>query len=484
MPENLNKTNHRFVGRRPIIKLICAEGYFSLTPEAPKFTFMSKIWLITRREYLTRIRNKTFLISTFLLPLVIILFIVGSVLISTQTHTRARIAVIDANGYFKDYLKSDSSISFDFSPGIDTLNYAQRGCTAVMIIPLLPEDRKTYIRLKYKSQLSLEGKGDLDNRVSDAIVDHMIYQKTTISRGRLDSIRNNSHIAEVQTFEDHGKVSKASSQTMSFIVGYISGFLIYLLTFIYGAMVMRGVMEEKVNRIAEVVVSSVKPFQLMMGKIIGIGAIGLTQFVMWIVLVVGLVVIAQGFVPAETWKEVQQVQQAGQMGNAGAAGHVSDLANQLASMQSAVSAANLGVTMLLFLFYFIGGYLFYSALFAAIGSAVNEDPQEAQSLMMPITMPVIFSFIIMTAAVRDPGGPLAVWASIIPFSSPIVMMARIPAGIPGTVPYWQLGLSMLLLILGFLGTVWMAGKIYRTGILMYGKKPSWKTMWKWAFRQS
>ena len=135
-----------------------------------------------------------------------------------------------------------------------------------------------------------------------------------------------------------------------------------------------------------------------------------------------------------------------------------------------------------FLFYFIGGYLFYSALFAAIGSAVNEDVQEAQSLMLPVTMPVIFSFFIMTIVMRDPGGQLGVWASIIPFSSPIVMMGRIPFGVPGTVPWWQLGLSMLLLVAGFLFTVWMAGKIYRTGILMYGKKPTWRTMWKWAFK--
>ena len=126
---------------------------------------------------------------------------------------------------------------------------------------------------------------------------------------------------------------------------------------------------------------------------------------------------------------------------------------------------------------------FYSALFAAVGSAVNEDPQEAQSLMLPITLPVVFSFIIMSVAVQDPGAPLAVWASIIPFSSPIVMMARIPFGVPGTVPWWQLGLSMLLLILGFLGTTWLAGRIYRTGILLYGKKPSWKLMWKWAFQR-
>jgi ABC-2 type transport system permease protein len=444
---------------------------------------MSKIWLITRREYLTRVRNKTFLLSTFLFPLVIVLFIAGSVLISTQTHTRARIAVIDANGYFKDYLKSDSAITFDFTPGLDTVNYVLKGCTAVLIIPVLPEGRNTVYRLKYKTQLSLAGTSDLENRVGDAILDHLIFLKTTISRGRLDSLRNGSHIADLQAFEDNGKTAKASNQVMSYIVGYISGFLIYILTFIYGAMVMRGVMEEKTNRIAEVIVSSVKPFELMMGKITGIGAVGLTQFLLWIVLVVGLGIAAQGVLSADNWHAVQQAQQTSQMGG-GVTSRSSELASNIAKVDTAIGGANLGLTLLLFLFYFIGGYLFYSALFAAVGSAVNEDPQEAQSLMMPITLPVIFSFIIMSVAVQDPGGPLAVWASIIPFSSPIVMMARIPAGVPGTVPYWQLGLSMLFLILGFLGNVWLAGRIYRVGILMYGKKPTWKMMWKWAFRES
>jgi ABC-2 type transport system permease protein len=445
---------------------------------------MKKIWLITRREYSTRIRNKTFLLSTFLLPLVFVIFIAGSVLISTQTHTRHRIAVIDANGYFKDYLKSDSAISFDFSPAIDSTNYEQKGCTAVLIIPRLPEDQKTNYRLKYKKQLGLAGTSDLENRVNNAITDHLIYVKTAISRSQLDTIRHNSDIAQIMSYEDLGKTAKASNSGISFAFAYVSGFLIYLLTFIYGAMVMRGVMEEKTNRIAEVVVSSVKPFQLMMGKIIGIGAVGLTQFLLWIGLLVGLAILAQGFIPASTWKEMQELQQASQMGNSGAALKVSDAANRLYGIRSAIDGGTLLVIFFCFLFYFTGGYLFYSALFAAVGSAVNEDPQEAQSLMLPITLPVIFSFVIMSVAVQDPGGPLAVWASIIPFSSPIVMMARIPFGVPGTVPYWQLGLSMLLLVLGFVGNTWLAGKIYRTGILMYGKKPSWKMMWKWAFRNS
>jgi ABC-2 type transport system permease protein len=436
---------------------------------------MSKIWLIMRREYLIRVRNKTFLISTFLLPLVIILFIVGSVVLSEQTKTRHRIAVVDANGYFKDYLKSDSSIVFDFTPGIDSLNYEQKGCTAILVIPLLQEGKKPDYKLKYKKQLSISGVTDLENRVTNAVTDHLIYEQTRINKGRLDSIRLQSNIGHMRSYEDQGKTVKESSQGFSYALGYISGILIYMLTFIYGAMVMRGVMEEKTNRIAEVVISSVRPFQLMMGKITGIGMVGLTQFLLWVILLVILAVVAQGFISPDTWKEVQQLQQSNAMGNAASAAQAGKAAQNLVQ----ISNVKWGLTLICFLFYFIGGYLFYSALFAAVGSAVNEDPQEAQSLMLPITLPIIFSFVVMTIAVQDPAGPLAVWASIIPFSAPIVMMARIPFG----VPWWQLGLSMALLVLGFLGTTWLAGKIYRTGILMYGKKPSWKTMWKWAFHK-
>ena len=447
---------------------------------------MSKIWLVTQREYVTRVRNRAFLLTTFLLPLMIVLFITGAVMIAVNGKSHNRIAVFDANGYFKDYLKNDSTISFDFSPDLDTSNYYEKGCTAALIIPVLKEDnadQKTIYRLKYKKQLGFAGEEDLAHMMQTAITDHMIYEKTSITRGRLDSIRYKSDIAELRTYEDRGKEAKQSSQGVLYLIGYVSGFLIYILTFLYGAAVMRGVMEEKTNRIAEVIVCSVRPFELMMGKIVGIGAVGLTQFVMWILLLGGLFVTAQGFIPHDTMMEVQKLQQANAMGNASTA-QASQAAQVIFSTTSGLASANWGLVLFCFLFYFIGGYLFYSALFAAVGSAVNEDPQEAQSLLLPITMPVIFSFIIMSIAIQDPGGKLAIWASIIPFSSPIVMMARIPFGVPGTVPWWRLGLSMAFLVLGFLFTVWLAGKIYRTGILMYGKKPSWKTMWKWAFTRA
>jgi ABC-2 type transport system permease protein len=442
---------------------------------------MNKIGLIIKREYKTRIRNKTFLISTFLLPVIFVVGIAGTVYLSIKGRTNHHIAVMDQNGYFKDYLKSDSSIYFDFTPGIDTLNYPEKNCSAVLIIPVLNEGEKTIYRLKYKKQLGLTNIDDLEKRINSAITDHLIYTKTNITRGRLDSIRAASDLGELKTFSDEGKNSRASSQGLSYAIGYFCGFLIYLLTFIYGAAVMRGVMEEKTSRVAEVIVSSVKPFPLMLGKIIGIGAVGLTQFLLWIGLIFSLVLVAQAFIPHELMLEVSNIQKANAMGNASMSQY-SEASQKIYTVTQSVHDANLLLIIGCFVFYFIGGYLFYASLFAAIGSVVNEDPQEAQSLMLPITMPIIFSFLIMSIAAQDPSGSLAVWSSMIPFSSPIVMMARIPYGVPTSVPYWQLLLSMSLLAGGFLFSTWMAGRIYRTGILMYGKKPTWKTMLKWAFK--
>ena len=442
---------------------------------------MHKIGLIIRREYITRIRNKTFLLSTFLLPFIIVLFLAGTVILAVTGKTTHRIGVMDSNGYFKDFLISDSSIIFDYSPGLDTLNYSKRNCSAILIIPVIKEGSKNYFTLKYKKQIGLEDIGKLEGLIGTALTNYQIV-RAGISHGRLDSIVSSTKDVELRTYSDNGNRAEASSQGLSFIVSYAAGFLIYILTFIYGAMVMRGVMEEKTNRIAEVIVSSVKPFPLMLGKIVGIGAVGITQFLLWIILIIGLVFAAQAFIPHDMLAEANRLQQANAAGNT-AVVKASDAAQRLYSVRSSLATANWPLILGAFLYYFIGGYLFYASLFAAVGSVVNEDPQEAQSLLLPITMPIIFSFLIMTFAVRDPAGTLAVWASMIPFSSPIVMMARIPYGVPGTVPWWQLGLSMVLLAGGFLFSTWMAGKIYRTGILLYGKKPTWKTMWKWAFKK-
>jgi ABC-2 type transport system permease protein len=224
---------------------------------------------------------------------------------------------------------------------------------------------------------------------------------------------------------------------------------------------MMGVMEEKTNRIAEVMVSSIRPFQLMLGKIIGIGMVALTQFLLWIAFI---------FVIYNVTKA------SGSSSNA--------LSGMVGSVQNMFASINVPLIIFCFAFYLLGGFFFYSSLYAAIGSAINEDMREAQSLSFPVTLLVIFSIALMTSAIADPTGNIAFWASIIPFSSPIVMMARIPFGVPGAVPWWQLILSMVLLVAGFVFTTWFAGKIYRTGILMYGKKPTWKEMMKWAFTRA
>jgi ABC-2 type transport system permease protein len=278
-----------------------------------------------------------------------------------------------------------------------------------------------------------------------------------------------------------GSEVKQGNSGVAYGVGYGAGFLIYITLFLYGTMVMRGVMEEKTNRIAEVMISSVRPIQLMMGKIIGIGAVGVTQFVLWVVLIMLLSSGLNLLIPADVLAQANGANPAlaGNMAN-----QTSDAVMTIAKAQSSLGSVNWWLIVGCFLFYFTFGYLFYAALFAAVGSAVNEDPQDAQSLMLPITMPIIVSIIIMINAITQPESALARWASIIPFSSPIVMMARLPFGVPGTVAWWELIVSMLTLVGGFLATTWLSAKIYRTGILLYGKKVTPKEMWKWAFRKA
>src|SRR5690606_22690159 len=247
-----------------------------------------------------------------------------------------------------------------------------------------------------------------------------------------------------------------------------------------GSMVMRGVMEEKVNRIAEVMVSSVKPIQLMMGKIIGIGAVGLTQFLIWVVLLlIGSVALSSFAVNPD---DVSKITETAMAANADVMKGANTSA-VLAEINTIKQQLNIPLLVGMFVFYFITGSLFYAALFAAVGSAVNEDPQDAQAMMMPITIPIIFSIIIMTSAVANPTGPLAVWTSIIPFTSAIIMMARLPFGVPGTVQYWEFGLSIGCMVFGFLFTTWLSARIYRTGILLYGKKPNWMQMLRWVFKK-
>ncbi|MDB5207005.1 MAG: transporter permease [Flavisolibacter sp.] len=424
---------------------------------------MNKSVLIIRREYLTRVRKKTFIISTILFPLLYLLLIFGTSYIATKSSKELRVALIDSSGLFDRGLVNranmeDSSNTLEYFTGnTDSVisNFSEMGYDGYIVIPPanwesgLPE-----ITLKADKTHGITSIYGIQNKLN-GIWNNIKYQKLGVNEATRATLEKN----KISLREENQK-DKASNAGIATGVGYLSAFLIYFILLLYGSQVMMGVMEEKTNRIAEVMVSSIRPFQLMLGKIIGISLVALTQFLLWIVfaLIIYNITKASG-------------------------GSSNMMSGALEGIQKVVSNINVPLILFCFGFYLLGGFFFYSALYAAIGSAVNEDMREAQSLSFPITMLVIFAVALMAPVISDPTSDLAVWASIIPFSSPIIMMARIPFGVPGTVPYWQLGLSMALLILGFIFTTWFAGKIYRTGILMYGKKPSWKEMLKWAFRK-
>jgi len=438
---------------------------------------MNKISLIIKREYITRVRNKTFLLSTFLLPIVMMLFIFGSAFFAASSKEKLKkIAVINDPGYFKTNLKTDSTrINFSFVAGIDTTNYNSKGYDA--LIDVKNDTTAKKFTLHSVKQISSGTKEAIENRLDKAYEVYHLQQKG-IRKEVLDSISKfatGAYHIDNRVKNEKGD-SKQVDAGVNAGVGFGSGILIYITMFIFGAMVMRGVMEEKTNRIAEVMVSSVKPFELMMGKILGIAAVGLTQLALWVILVMLLSTVVGAFLPGEMIQQAGAVNQSLPIGGANAG-----FAAKLGEAGKAFSSVNWVMVLSCFVFYFLGGYLFYASLFAAIGSVINEDPQEAQSLMLPITMPIIFGFIILSSNINTPDSTAMVWASIIPFTSPIVMMGRIPSG---DVPWYELLASMALLIAGFVFTTWMAGKIYRTGILMYGKKASWKEMIKWGFRKS
>lgn len=437
---------------------------------------MNKIFLIIKREYITRVRNKTFLLSTFLLPIVMLLFIFGSAFFAATSKDKLKkIAVINAPGYLKTNLKTDSTkLNFSFPGKIDSNNYHSNGYDAVLDLKN-DTSAKQFIIHSLK-QISGDTKDDIEERLDNAYENYNL-QKKGIRKEVLDSINKLSSGAYKidNRVQNEKGVSKKVNAEVNSIIGFMSGILIYITMFIFGAMVMRGVMEEKTNRIAEVMISSVKPFELMMGKILGIAAVGLTQLALWAILMTVISTIGSAVFSSQVLEQAGQLNQTMPVGgvNAGFASKFGELSDVLG-----------GINWLLvfgcFIFYFLGGYLFYASLFAAIGSVINEDPQEAQSLMLPITMPIIFGFIILSSNINTPDSPAMVWASMIPFTSPIVMMGRIPSG---DVPWYELLASMAVLIAGFIFTTWLAGKIYRTGILLYGKKASWKEMLKWAFRK-
>lgn len=431
---------------------------------------MNKIALIISREYLTRVKKKSFLVTTILVPIIIIGFYAAIIAISvSDSDDKQKIAILDEAGLFNGTMpQKKKTLEFSFLQNETeqsfTAKYKDKGYNAFLYIPPFDIQQNGRFILHSKSAANLQMTLALEEEINMAIRNKRLTVRG-IDPKLYESVNADVNIDNTIDSKEGAKKSVAG---VAYAVSFFCGIMIYMMMIIYGTQVMRGVTEEKTNRIAEVIVSSVKPFQLMAGKIIGIGAVGLTQFFIWII----LIFLMQLSIPLIFPDLMNQVQAAG-----ADAGTQSSMAS---TVLSGLSALPVGKIIFSFVFYFLGGYLTYASLFAAVGSVVSEDQQEAQQLVFPIMMPIILAFVIMTKAVNDPNSSLAVFGSLFPLTSPIVMMGRITFD----VPLWQMALSMALLIGCFIFFTWITGKIYRTGILMYGKKPSWKEMLKWAFRKS
>ena len=432
---------------------------------------MSKTGLIIAREYFTRVKKKSFLLTTILVPIVIIGFWIAIIAISVKgSSDETSMAVIDKAGLLTDSsLHENKALKLTFIRNETEESFAKKykaqGYKAFLYIPEFNVDSLQKFTVHSSSSLSISTNGAVKRLLNNAIENQRLAKKG-IDPQVFKKINSDVNLDNIIDSENGGKKGNVLAATG---VSFACGILIYMMMIIYGTQVMRGVMEEKTSRIAEVIVSSVKPFQLMLGKILGIGAVGLTQFAIWIILMIGLSSLIPLFMPAGALDQVAN--------NPAMAGGD---ANMMTSVMQGISSLPVFKIVSLFLFYFLGGYLTYASLFAAIGSVVSEDQQDAQQLVFPVLMPIILGFVIMSNSLNNPHSNMAVFGSLFPLTSPIVMMGRITYDIP----FWQLATSMLLLIGCFLFFTWITGKIYRTGILMYGKKPSWKEMMKWAFKRS
>jgi len=433
---------------------------------------MNNIWIVTSREYSSRVKKKSFILMTLLAPLLIAAFYGAIIWMSINDNVGSstkNIVVVDPVNVFTGKLKNPDKINFILKPTFNIKELVQDESIDGFIE--IPQRYKLAdeFQLKYQSMKSLSVSDN--DKIKDAFGSILREEKLKslgITQAAIDSLRVNVSISEFK-IDDEGN-SKSSNLGINTALGMGLAVMIYFFIFLYGVQVMRGVIEEKTNRIVELIVSTVKPFQLMMGKVIGIAAVGLTQLGIWMILTSILMTI----ISVVFGLNVADAPQVSEMASNPA---LKNMDNNVA--QALTSFYNLPLLKIFgtFVFYFIGGYLLYGALFAAIGSAVDSET-DTQQFMMPITLPLVFSFVIsFSVVVNDPNGVLATWLSIIPFSSPIVMMVRTPF----EPELWQVITSMLVLLATIIGIIWLAGKIYRTGILMYGKKPTYKELAKWLF---
>lgn len=423
---------------------------------------------------------------TILAPvLMAAIILVPTLIMMNQSGEFKKIAVVeDSSDLFKGVIKNTKDAEFVYLENIKVEDlkktFELAGYYGILYISPELVNTPNAVQLISKQQPSI----GLLQHIENSLKKEIERQKLLAYKiQNLDEIMKNVETnVSVQTIKiDSSGAVKKTSTGIAMALAYILGFLMYMLVFIFGAQVMRGVIEEKTSRVVEVIISSVKPVQLMMGKIVGIALVGLTQFLIWIFLTVGIVTVLKTTILqksniAEISQSAPQNLMSGNQQGAGTT-QTTEMSPQLAEFSKMFDSAMnqpWGLIIICFIFYFVTGYLLYASVFAAIGSAVDNET-ETQQFMLPVTIPIILALMVAMGTMQNPESPLSFWCSMIPLTSPIVMMARIPFG----VPYWQIAVSMILMVITFGAFVWMAAKVYRTGILMYGKKTSWKEMWKW-----
>ncbi len=441
---------------------------------------MSKISLIIQREYLTRVKKKSFIVMTIIGPLLFAAMMVVPGWIATMEDTGEKtIAVVDHTGKYTDRIKDTEYLNFSWLKGEEAdevaSDYKVSGYDAYIIIEADLLKQPDAVKIYSESQVTI----DVKEHISRSLEKYL--EKEKLASYRIDGL--DAIISEINNVRVRVKTiklsedgsEKESSTELVMIAAIIFAMMVYMFVLIYGMQVMRGVMEEKVNRIVEVIISSVKPFQLMMGKIIGIALVAITQFLLWVVLtgtIIGVMhsVFTSGGANVNTNVEMLQSMGTQQLDS----GDMSEFAEGFTNIVDNVLSLDLIGSLFLLVIFFLGGYLLYASLFAALGAALDNEA-DSQQFIMPVMMPLIISIYVAMASLRNPAGDLAFWFSMIPFTSPVVMMARIPF----QPPIWQIALSITILIVSFIVTTWFAGRVYRTGILMYGKKVSYKELWKW-----
>jgi len=452
---------------------------------------MNKILLIIRREYLTRVKKRSFIVMTILGPLLMAGIVIVPIYIATTTNEVKQIGVIDETGLFHEKFKNSDNIRFHY---LDTdirsakEVFGKSGDYALLYIPRTEVALPTNAILYAASQVNINVKSYIRNVMSKEIEDLKLEaQLRDLTSNKEASIQLDDLLRSIKTSVDISTIKigadgqeEKSYTEVSMVLAIFGAILIYFFIFMFGSQVMRGVIEEKTSRIVEVIISSVKPFQLMMGKIVGVALVGLTQFGLWVVLTFIIVTAVTTSFSGKSSPEIPSRQLMEQTAPGFDPDQVIHAApetsagNDVNEVMAAINSIDFPVMIGSFLFFFLFGYLLYAALFAAIGGAVDSEA-DTQQFMLPLTAPLILAIVVAQFIVQEPEGPMAFWLSMIPLTSPVVMMIRIPFG----VPYFQVALSMILLLLGFLGTTWIAAKIYRTGILLYGKKISYRELWKW-----